>query len=214
MISVDRYGQAKASGDERELAADIEWLLEDHFQINRNVRGVNLLTDKTVVPDLVLRPRPSLTEAGFPDGLICVEIKAIPASKPSRRGREMAWQAFTYRMSRYSGELPIFSLVFPSVRQFFKAEGTDDYCRLYKDRCDELMTIMQYGNVGCIDFVQNEFDEMTGKPNVEFNFNNALFWTSFKGRECYTPNAGVKIRVGTKQQGRRIAVVNGKIENV
>ena len=109
--------------NEQQLTSHLIDALQEDFDIRREVKGYNLLTRGPIRADVVAHPKPHLVAAGFVDAHFCIEVKAVPATEPDKRGRAAAWQALSYRLSEFDFGVPAFALVYPPFAEFYLREG-------------------------------------------------------------------------------------------
>ena len=192
--------------NEQQLTTYLIDALQEDFDIRREVKGYNLLTRGPIRADIVAHPKLHLITAGFVDAYFCIEVKAVPAMEADKRGRAAAWQALSYRLSEFDFGVPAFALVYPPFAEFYLNKGDFTWDsrggpvvpdigkieRLATYR--ELTTVMQRGNVGWVEIIEEGPD---GVADIRICFGAGRYWSKRLGMSG-VKNLGLRLHVGTR----------------
>lgn len=157
---------------EIELKQFVEKIIEKDFHFAREVKGLHIVEKVPVRADYILRPKEHLVERGFDDEYFAIEVKSPKNSNPHAQYRKALVQAASYVDSLFSGNRPIFTLIFPHS-DCFKPLNPDDVFHTH-----EVLTyfkIAQYFNVG-------DFHYKITDKNWCVNFMGGRYFCSDKGR--------------------------------
>ena len=192
--------------NEKELSAQLIAAMSEDFDIQREVTGNNLLTGETIRADIVAHPKLHLIASGFVPGYFCVEVKAVPTSRPEKRGREVVWQALSYRLARFDFGVPVFAFVYPPLWMFYYDKGEDieyfnpttaDIKKAQRQaKFQEVAALIQRGNVGWIEIQQPNSYKPDG--DLRLLFGAGRYWSKVDGISP-VKNIGVRLHVGTSK---------------
>lgn len=104
---------------EDELKKIVKNILAEHFVIQEEVRGSHLISGEKVIIDFLIFPKPTLTDRGFEEFWIGLEVKSPRVKEADKNGLKLAWQAITYSHSEFDEIKPALILVYPPIMEFF-----------------------------------------------------------------------------------------------
>lgn len=178
--------------EEDRLTEHIIRRLNPFFHIRREVWGKCLIDQSTVRIDLIIEPRGQTIEAGFPDSILGIEVKAPPPLKDTtcKKLFNAIRQASTYAHSVFYNRVPEFVMVYPGVKKMVNPSEMI----LFDDQGQR---ILMESVTGAIRRLMHKFcvGEVVENPNDSISF-----WLS--GTSFYNTKEGRK--KGSVQAPRRI----------
>lgn len=170
--------------DENQLKTLLVSKLSSDFEIRPDVDGINLVENKPVKIDFLLRAKPHVVKDGFTQDWFGIEVKNIyrKGSPSSGKINELFWQALTYAQSKFDNQRLPFVLVLANDDYSTESDESDRQAFFLVAR------FCQYGNVGKLEL------EKTG---YTICFDANLYYRKRNGIvQVGKTNAGLKRKVG------------------
>lgn len=138
---------------EQDLKNYLDDYLKPDFHFAKEVKGLHIVEQVSVIADYIVRPKSHLVEKGFDDNYFAIEVKSPDVKQPNSQYRKTVVQAASYVDSLFSGKRPLFTLIFPEM-SYFRPEEIDKSG--YYQQVLAYFQLAHYFNVGDFRVNQNK----------------------------------------------------------
>lgn len=121
------------------------------FILEPEVRGVNLVDQKQVVIDFLVKPKSHIIDNGFIDKWFGIEVKYIPNNGEEKKIKQALWQSVTYAQSSYNGIRPPFVFLFTNDIGAYAIDA------FHRQAILSVKSFCQFANVGSLEVNENGY---------------------------------------------------------